>query len=200
MYRILALDPWHGWAYISEGRADGDQQVSLIRPPYRDADRVGAGAPSVEQALAEGFRQGPDLTFDNLGQLISHLDVQAVSTGHAPTAVSLEQLADAWDTLPRDLLTRAVDDLAEQIEDADPRRSSRYLALVLARPAVQADPALITALAGLLLRVLDQFGSALRPATEAREVVLQAAGPRAGRLRDFLDDAEGRRSLFRMDA
>lgn len=198
MYRILALEPWYGWAILAESLDDHDETLWLLRPPYRAEDLLKAHAATLERAVRDGIRPGPEDLFDRLGDVIAYLDDRVSRENPDSADMSLEDVAELWDAYSPDMLDGALLDLEGRVLDADPRRTSRYLALLLGRPPVRADPEFVKRLSQMLVGVLAATSLPSRPPTPAREAALRTAGGVGDLLDVFLREAEARRSLFKM--
>jgi len=137
-----------GWALAREG-----ERLSLVRPPYRQEDRVQITAAQAERALAdEDFvLDGDAREFAGWGDLCRYLEgtrVQRASPEELEQAreAALRLLAHA----DREQVSRHLAQVRARMDSTPGQSARQVLVALLGAESVKSDPALITEIQELL--------------------------------------------------
>ena len=154
MLRLLACAPRDGWAFVNK-----DDDIVLVRPPYRQSSLYFVSEASVERAIhAHGFTQ-TELSFPNWDALVGFLRQQIVETHRAlssriPTAESVTELLRR---APREAVVRYLDRIdSELLANGERGPAVALLTVLIGLQAVRDDSALLDRALQLLKRCSEQ--------------------------------------------
>ena len=164
MFRLLALAPEDGWAFVRRGG-----ELLLVKPPYSQWTLSRAEEVDLERALGVHGFQTEDRCFADWASLIAHLRAQIVAAHEAKGQMepAPEDLRELIHFAPPYILSQYLDRIErELIPNREWETALNLLTFLLGVEGIKGDASLHER----TLRILESCRTAMLPSRHLREL------------------------------